>query len=176
MNEACVVLAVDQSTASSGWALLVPGSPAALGVARTAAERRAVVDAACLAADSFGLLELPIVAVLEDHGAFSFSRGNMSVRSLLGMGAARGRWQQLLEECVPARYVHMVEPRVWRRAVLGLGNVTAAQAKAAAVLHARAVTGSVVGDDAAEALCIALWAQRNVRPAAKRKPRKAVQS
>ena len=66
----------------------------------------------------------------------------------------------------------MVEPRVWRRAVLGLGNVTAAHAKAAAVLHARAVTGSVHGDDAAEALCIALWAQRNVGPAPKRKARK----
>jgi len=164
------ILAIDQSTDSSGWAMLTRVMCPLVGVAKTAPARRlAVHEATSLAAK----LELPLVAVLEDHRAFAFSRGNMSVKSLLGMGAARGRWEQLLEE-YGVRDVHQVEPRVWRVKVLGLGPSTpGAVAKRAAVLHAYAATGVTLADDAAEAFCMALWAQRNVAPPVRRKVRRA---
>jgi hypothetical protein len=166
-----VVLAIDQSTDSSGWCVLRPdGKCPIIGVAKAAPARRtAVREATALAAK----LELPLVAVLEDHRSFAFSRGNMSVKSLLGMGAARGRWEQLLEEH-GVRDVRQVEPRVWRGKVLGLSaKVNGETAKRAAVLHALAVTGVTLADDAAEAFCMALWAQRNVAPAVRRKARRA---
>lgn len=163
------VLAIDQSTDSSGWALLAKGVGPLMGVAKTADERReAVCDATSLASS----LGLPLVAVLEDHRSFAFSRGNMSVKSLLGMGAARGRWEQLLEE--HGVDVHQVEPRVWRVKVLGLGASTRGDvAKRAAVLHAFAATGVTLADDAAEAFCMALWAHRNVSAPVRRKARRA---
>jgi Holliday junction resolvasome RuvABC endonuclease subunit len=163
------VLAIDQSSDSSGWCLLAPPMCPLLGVAKGAQDRRGVVhDSAAIAAQHDRLL----VAVLEDHRSFAFSRGNMSVKSLLGMGAARGRWEQLLEEY--GVDVHQVEPRVWRVKVLGLGASTRGDvAKRAAVLHAFAATGVTPADDAAEAFCMALWAQRNVAAPARRKARRA---
>lgn len=158
-----VVLGIDQSTKSSGWAIRGV-YPATSGVATGADGIRAVVDRA--KSLSMGR---PVVAVLEDHRAFAFSRGNMSVKSLLGMGAARGRWQQELEHA-GIDDVHMVEPRVWRGKVLGLGpRVSGEQAKAAARRHAAAVLGFCVSDDEAEALCIALWGEMNLQPKVKRK-------
>jgi len=154
------VLGIDQSTRSSGWALIgEPHGSRRVGVAKGAAD---IVDVLHEAKSFAG--PLPIVAVLEDHRSFAFSRGNMSVKSLLGMGAARGRWQQELE-VFGITDVHMVEPRVWRREVLGLrGNTSAEAAKEAAARHAAFVLRREVSSDEAEALCIALWATRNVQP------------
>ena len=163
------VLAIDQSSDSSGWALHVqarafdPTHPyertgfTRIGLAADAAARRGVVESAKREAARWNV---PLGAVLEDHRSFAFARGNMSVSSAMGMGAARGRWEQELE-AAGIRDVHLVEPRVWRKAVLGLGgSVKGDSAKAAARLHARAVLGTEVSDDEAEALCMALWAER----------------
>lgn len=163
------ILAIDQARAS-GWALIVPGLQSRAGVARKAYERRAVVQEATVVAALHGHA---LVAVLEDHRAFHFGRGNMSVKSLLGMGAARGRWEQLLEEH-GVRDVRQVAPSEWRRRVLGLRSRTRAEdAKRAAVLHAQACLGAVLLDDAAEAYCMALWAERNVEAAPARRRRSA---
>lgn len=151
-----VVLGIDQAR-SSGWCIATPADFAS-GVVKTAEGRAGVVAAALRTAEANGLR---LVTVLEDHSGFAMSRGNLSMASRIGLGAARGWWEQALEERGVSD-VHTVEPRVWRKAVLGLGNVKSEQAKAAAVLHARAVTGQVLPDDAAEAVCIALWARRNV--------------
>lgn len=153
------ILAIDQSSDSSGWATRFPPysrQTTRVDVAKDAVRRRDVVQRFMLAATQ---LDVPMVAVLEDHRSFAFSRGNMSVSSAMGMGAARGRWEQELE-AAGIRDVHLVEPRVWRKAVLGLGNAKTEAAKAAARLHARAVLGCDVGADESEALCMALWAER----------------
>lgn len=155
-----VVLGIDQSTSSSGWALIgEPVGSRRAGIAKNAEQIREVMHEAKSFAGP-----LPIVAVLEDHRSFAFSRGNMSVKSLLGMGAARGRWQQELE-AAGITDVHMVEPRVWRKAVLGLsGNASAERAKEAAIAHASLLLRRVASSDEAEALCIALWGTCNLWP------------
>jgi Holliday junction resolvasome RuvABC endonuclease subunit len=167
-----IVLGIDQSTKSSGWAIVDVGATLAVrsGVAKKSAEVRSVVEGVVLLARSS---ELPLVVVLEDHRSFAFSRGNMSVKSLLGMGAARGRWQQELD-VAGATDVHMVGPKEWRKAVLGLaGNATAERAKEAAQRYARLTLGKDLGNDESEALCIAMWGVRNVTPkAAKRRGRR----
>lgn len=170
------ILAIDQSSKSSGWAR-IDGLSVDVGIAKTAADRDAVCgEMASRYATDDGVAS--VVAVIEDHRAFSFSRGNMSVRSLLGMGAARGRWEQALE-IHGIRDIRYVEPRVWRSKVLGLGpRASGEQAKAAAVRHAYEVLGYEVGHDAAEALCMALYAQRKFKdeqpkPRKVSKPRKA---
>jgi hypothetical protein len=165
------LLAIDQAE-TSGWAFALVGPEIRqftwAGTAKTAAERADVVRQA---AERAALHGVDLYVVLEDHGDFHFGRGNMSVRSLLGMGAARGRWAEALELAgVPKSRISMVTPKAWRRAVLGLGgNAKAEHAKAAAQLHARAVLDYDPGPDAAEALCILLWGERNVVVKKKRK-------
>lgn len=133
-----------------------------VGVADTAVLRAKIVQAAlaCCGGDPSG-----IAVCFEDHGGFKFSRGNMSVRSAQGMGAARGRWLEALELAgIKERQMYRVSPEVWRRDVLGLSkHVKAERAKAAAVMWARAVLNQAdVQTDSAEALAILYWAARNL--------------
>ena len=157
-----VVLAIDQA-AVSGWAVCSARASVCKvemsGVAKTAFERRDAVDKAlCLATKVKSDLEV----VMEDHSGFGFSRGNMSVKSLLGMGSARGRWLEVLDlyAWVQPSYV---APSKWRQSVLGLGQrVKGAVAKKAAQDYVHAAIGRKVGPDEAEAICIALWGAREI--------------
>ena len=143
---------LDHAQLSRAIICTVKGAPERSDVARAAIELCAG-DVSSLA------------VVFEDHGGFKFSRGNMSVRSVMGMGAARGRWLEALELVgVKTSRIYRVSPETWRGAVLGLSKrVKADVAKAKAVEWARAVTGMVeVQTDAAEALAILHWAARNL--------------
>ncbi len=165
-GESFCVLGIDQSTKASGWCLDVPGKDPEVGLAKTAADRRVAVYSAYNRARSYGM---SVVAVLEDHRSFGFSRGNMSVKSLLGMGAARGAWTQELE-CAGVRDVHLVTPLDWRKLVLGLkGNVSGETAKQAAQLYAFSVLGVATGSDEAEALCLAKYGRDFLRPKPRRR-------
>lgn len=165
-----IILAIDQSTRASGWHLSRDGRTVESGVATNARERRSAVLAAFELALS---TDDAVIAVLEDHRSFAFSRGNMSTKSLLGMGAARGRWEQELESH-SIKDVRHVEPKVWRKAVLGLGaNTPKERCKETARLYAKAVSGKDMDDDEAEALCIGAYAAKNFAPRKRRKAKKA---
>lgn len=162
-----ILLAVDQA-ATSGFAIgLLAGVQAraiTVGTARSAAERGKAIETAIALTRVQNETLADIHVIFEDHGDFYFGKGNGSVPSLLGLGAARGRWLEQLELAgVKKGKVCKVATKDWRRAVLGLaGNASAERAKSAAVTHARAVIGQDVEHDAAEALCILLWAARNL--------------
>ena len=165
------VLAIDQSCDSSGWCVMVDGRIEYSGVARNAVERASAVDTAYRMAEARGL---SLIAVLEDHRKMRISRGNASPASLQGMGAARGRWEQVLE-MHGITDVRMVEPHVWRKAVLGLKrNVKRDDAKDAANVYAHALLGRAPeSDDESEAIAMAAYAAREYQPKKTRK-RKAV--
>lgn len=158
-----IVMGIDQAR-SSGYgialALAVP-TLHEVGTAKTAQHRAEVVQAALALA---ALHAVPLHVVFEDHSGIPASHGRGSP-TLLGMGAARGRWEECLALAgVPAaRYAHRVAPEIWRRAVLGLSSAASTdRAKATAVTYACAILGQTVEHDAAEALCITVWAARNV--------------
>lgn len=152
---ACVVLGIDPG-ATSGWAVVLRGDPTgAIGIARTAPERRDAVMYAQQVADRSGL---PLVVVAEKWSAGGWA----SHTTLLGLGAAWGAWREALVECgVPERRVVRVLTQTWRAAVLGGGNRRGGRDwKREAVEWARRALGREVGPDAAEALAIAVWGAR----------------
>lgn len=160
------ILAVDQAEVSgSAMGSLYEQAQlmsVTVGVAKSASDRARVIHGALAICDG----DPSCLAVcFEDHGGFKFSRGNMSVRSAMGMGAARGRWLEALELAgVKSSKIFRVSPEVWRREVLGLSRtVKAERAKETAVLWARATLNRAEVDvDSAEALAILYWAARNI--------------
>jgi len=152
-----VILAIDPG-ATSGWAVVARGRVFASGVARTAADRAGVVGDW-----SASLLGLPDVAVVETwtvgggRGRAGGTRWTPS--TMIGLGAARGRWLERLElACVPARRIVSVTPATWRAVLAGLPRKTTDDAKRSAAIVARAKVGRPVEPDEAEAICIGLWA------------------
>lgn len=102
-----------------------------------------------------------LFVVLEDHSLIPASAG-MGTPTLLGMGAARGAWEETL-----AHFGHKdamrdkVDMGTWRGAVLGPRFARARKevVKPEAVRWAKARTRREdIGDDEAEALCILTWA------------------
>jgi hypothetical protein len=162
------LLAVDQASVS-GYAVgrILEGGRFELvqsGVAKKCTERSDVLRLALAVCDASSLL-----VVIEDHSDFFFGRGNASVASLLGMGAARGRWEEQLDiHSHPAKNRFKASPGEWRKAVLGLSNRTPAHhAKAEAVRYACAFDVSTAFEhDAAEALCLAVYCAGTLLPRA----------
>lgn len=159
-----IVLGIDHAR-TSGYGIVEahPVSPRVLehGVARTPADRAVVVAHALAAAGDEGDLWV----VFEDHSYLRASSGRPTA-TLIGMGDARGRWRERFDLAgLPrARYRFSVQPKVWRRAVLGLSDAASeARCKETAVRYAESLTqGVVVDHNAAEGLCIAVWGGRNV--------------
>jgi hypothetical protein len=102
-----------------------------------------------------------LAVVLEDHSHIPAGKG-IGTPQLLGMGAARGRWEDTLEHMGhPATMQFRVDMPTWRGAVLGPRFARARKevVKPEAVRWARAKTRrDDVEDDEAEALCILHWA------------------
>lgn len=106
-----------------------------------------------------------LAVVLEDHSGIPASSG-IGTPQLLGMGAARGRWEETLEHMGhPESMRFRVDMPTWRAAVLGPRFARARKdvVKPEAVRWARARTGRQdVEDDEAEALCILHWAANTI--------------
>lgn len=162
----CVILAIDQA-AVSGWAIWAQGKLMQSGYTKTIPQQAPVVaDALELAA----LQSLPLVVVFEDHSDIplqartrqdQFRRGETPERNtatILGMGAARGRWETTLALAgVPRRRWLKVPSKTWRhlQGITGDGNECKRIAKQLAARHA----GRHIGDhNQAEAICIGWWA------------------
>lgn len=189
-NPPRLILCVDQA-AVSGWCIVLPSSPyepgyssvVECGIATTFAARRSVLTQFVAMMGSNGLTPSDVRVVLEDHSRIpSFAgRGKGAQRgtsTFVGMGKAWGRWEeQAMFAGIPASHVHGVAPATWRAAMLGSsrgGDV----ARAAAVELAERTMASTLAEDAAEAVCIGLWAAGNLErvlrgePAPKRERKK----
>jgi hypothetical protein len=172
-----VCLGLDQA-ARSGWAIgRVAPKPAVVahGVAANHVERRQVVELALQhAGDPRQLLVL-----YEDHSGMPLSRltrhdratarqgrpgaPERSTASILGQGAARGRWEELLDMLRhPERLRDEVEPRTWRARVLGTTRGDTAELKALAMRWASAWVGAAIEDaDEADGLGICAFAMHD---------------
>lgn len=173
-----VILAIDQA-ASSGVAIAVLSEAAPVGamtclaprvhalvcgVARSTAERQDHLRRAIGLVSIDGGSARDLWVVREDHSKVPARHGR-PVATVLGLGAAWGRWETLLDLAhVAVSHRRSVAPAVWRRAVLGPGvdRLRGEQAKAKAVRWASAALGHEVEHDAAEALAIAAWAGANL--------------
>lgn len=165
------VLAIDQAN-SSGWSVVHAPTARVLafGLAKTPAERAAAVaEGIRLAVDA------PLRVLFEDHSRIPLGRGgsrdfgqNRATRdtgTILGMGAARGRWEErfAMVGLPRAHYSLDVQPRVWRKAVLGTSSGGRDALKALAVRYASACVGRpLVSDDIAEAICMGVWGARTM--------------
>lgn len=106
-----------------------------------------------------------IAVLFEDHGGIPAGKG-IGTPQLLGMGAARGRWEETLAYVGhPEKMRFKVAMHVWRGAILGKSFSRAKKeiVKPEAVRWAEARTGRRdVSDDEAEALCMLHWAVDNI--------------
>lgn len=157
MRPHTIVLAVDQG-AKSGFCIMMNGEYFTSGVAKNVRDRqKAVKEAQNLAM----CRKFPLMVVYEDHsGIPARKRGN--TRTILGMGAAQGRWDEHLDlEGHRKSLRRKVRPETWRAQVLGLRLFTPrADAKAAAVEFCKATHGIDVTHDEAEAICIGHYGNR----------------
>ena len=168
-------LGLDQAS-RSGWGIgrLEGGRPTVLhhGVATNHVERRGVVELALrVAGDPRQLL-----VMFEDHSAMPLSRltrydrqsrrqgrqgaPERSTASILGQGAAKGRWDELLDMLGhPDRLRDEVEPRTWRARVLGTTRGDTEALKALAKTWASSYLGERIDDpDEAEGCGVCAFA------------------
>ncbi len=173
-------LGLDQA-ARTGWGIgaLRSGLPPTLvrhGVAKTHAERRAVVE---LAVSYAGGDPRQLLVGFEDHSGMPLTRlgrhdrttprhgragaPERSTASILGQGAAKGRWDELLDMLGhPERLRDQVEPRTWRARVLGPTRGSTEQLKHLACTWATQRLYEPIEDpDEAEGICICMFAMHD---------------
>lgn len=170
------VLGLDQAS-RTGWAIgaLREGlSPTLVrhGVAKTHAERKAVVE---LALEYAGGDPRQLLVMFEQHDHMSLDRltakdhrtkrhGQHFVergpKQIHGMGKAYGRWEERLNDVEhPERLRDEVEPRVWRQRVLGTSRGSTDQLKHLACTWATQRLCTPIEDpDEAEGVCICAYA------------------
>jgi hypothetical protein len=160
------IIAIDQASVSgvAMGALCDDGSlkRVSFGVAVSAAQRTKHLQDALLRAD---LKIHDLAVVMEDHMHIPASAGWGS-GTLIGMGDARGRWREKLEDLGHPRHMLFdVDMKEWRGDVLGRRFATARKeiAKPEAIRWAEGKT-KITGIDhnAAEAVCLLYWAARTL--------------
>lgn len=153
-----VVLAVDPAD-RSGVALATPLGIDDSGDSRGCEQRVRWVEQAVCVARSAGLDLVVAIETWTPHGAWGFKQAQ-------SVAEQAGRWLGEIERQEPSAIVVRVDPGEWRRALFGGGQNRKRQVwKDLARLRARAELGVAAQDDEAEAICIALWAQRSPRVA-----------
>jgi hypothetical protein len=163
-----IVLGIDQA-AVSGWAIyeLSQRRVTRSGIARTSIQREEAVQRALALAERPRLL----LVMFEKHSEMPLQRmtrfdsphlrragpPERNTATILGMGAARGRWEEQLDRVShPQSLRDEVEPRVWRAAVLQRGHSRNTDWKALACLAASQHVGeNVVDHNEAEAVHLA---------------------
>lgn len=165
-----IALGIDQAR-RSGWGLADGRQLVRWGVARSAAERKRVVE---LAVELAGGPRFYVL--MEDHSRMSPDRltardkrterahGTAFVqrdpsRLLIGLGKAYGRWEErLLDVGHPDALLDVVDPLEWRRAM----GISGPYAKTLACRMAEPLIGMASGtltdDDLAEGIMITLFA------------------
>lgn len=162
----CVILAVDPSQRSSGWALFLDGELADYGTAP--AERFDLVRQVVLQALELGAAhERKVVLVGEEWG----TGGRLgSVRTSGGLGAAWGAWKGVALSTthegvrIARRRILRVSTATWRAKFRLHARMGSERLKKGAVRLANARLGLELeeGDhDVAEAVLIGVWASRS---------------
>lgn len=165
-----VILAIDPG-ATSGWCVLVPEAQnrtaprVEAGIATTATHRDAVVRLGLAFANE---RDRDLIVVAETWKIPKPQPGEkrraFGAQTAAGLGASWGRWLADLERAgIRPRSVMRVDTGTWRARVIGGSRArSTADWKRAAQFRARALfaTSHDLEDDAAEAACIALWAER----------------
>lgn len=160
-----IVLGIDQAS-ESGWAVHTGpgGRVVAHGVARTWQDRHAAIQCALDHAGSVGSAA-ELLVVFEDHSGISLKKGTRgkptrSTASILGLGAARGRWDEALDRVGhPDSKRIQVEPKDWRGRVLGLGEHASTDLckKCACEWATRQLYEIITDHNEAEGICITCW-------------------
>jgi hypothetical protein len=168
-----VILAIDPG-ATSGWCVHAPSGqthdralPLA-GPAKTTSQRELAVSGALSAARD---LQRVLVVVAETwripkqpEGEAGRKRRAFGAQTAAGLGASWGLWLAELERAgIRPSSVMRVDTGTWRARVIGGSRFrSTTEWKRAAQFRARALfaTSHELEDDAAEATCIALWAER----------------
>lgn len=147
----CVVLAVDQGK-RSGWAVFEQAELRASGKAINHTQRLAAVQSAQRISENS---DLQLVMALEGHDHMPASMG-ANTATLIGMGAARGRWQECAEMSgLPSKRIVEIGVADWRRRVFGKQRkLRRAAVKEMAIRAAQVLYGVTCLDDEAEAICI----------------------
>ena len=150
-----VILGIDPGQ-TSGVSLWIGDECRGAWTVVLASERRATIADAVAAGEG-----LPLVICGESwSGGWSSERS--SARTIAGLGAAWGRWQEAAEAAGvrPSQFIRVHTAR-WRSDVLGGRQArTAEHWKAAARAWCAAHEIEIDSDDAAEAACIGWWATR----------------
>lgn len=161
-----LVLGIDQAR-RSGWAILAGPHPFVVKASGFVHDTAGIMGVVAMARSMAG--SSPFLVVMEDHSGIplhakaKFARGQAPKRNtatILGIGAARGRWEVALDLAQHPDGLRMdVEPCDWRARVLGLSLcASTVRCKAAAMEYASRLIGKPVTDEnEAEAVCIACW-------------------
>jgi hypothetical protein len=157
------VLGIDQAS-RSGYGVHDFAKLVQHGVATSSMRRREVLRS-LRALPAFDFERL--LVVFEDHSTIPLSNraqydGRAPTRNaatILGMGAARGRWEELLDILEHPKHLRIsVEPREWRRVLGTAVNLNTDAWKAQAKMWATAVCGTRIDDDnEAEGCVMATW-------------------
>lgn len=155
-----ISIGIDQGR-RSGWGIAEGRTVFAHGVATTHAERLAVLELA--RTRNMGTLR-GVIVMFEDHSGIPLGRltrydhtterrgragaPERSTASILGQGASKGRWLELLDMLEhPKTMRDHIKPHVWR-GKLGISNkLGSAKAKAEALAFASAAVGETITDD-----------------------------
>jgi hypothetical protein len=169
---AMISIGIDQG-GRSGWGIAEGRNVFAHGVATTHAHRLAVLEHA--RARNGGTLK-GVIVMFEDHSGIPLGRltrddhtterrgragaPERSTASILGQGANKGRWLELLDMLGhPVALRDKVKPHVWR-AKLGItGRIGTDRAKLAACQIASGIVRELIEDhDQAEGICLTQFA------------------
>lgn len=165
-----IALGIDQA-ARSGWGIASGRNVVRSGVATTHAERKAVVE---LARELAGGDMKQVLVMFEDHSGMPLNRltrddkntprkgrqaaPQRNTATVLGMGAARGRWEAVLDDVGhPKTLRDDVEPRVWRAKMGIRGTDTDALKREACAWATRHMMREVTDVDEGDGVCIAAF-------------------
>ena len=158
----CTILAIDPG-AASGWAIMGERPDGSFGLCDSGSVKGACRTAVKWAASRADFDAMPLVVVGERWmSRMDRRRGGYTQQ---GLGAAWGRWLQLLEDAEhPKRRTLRVDLMTWRRALFGHPlRRRSEEWKLLAVARANHHTETMRGDmshDEAEAICIGEFAMR----------------
>jgi hypothetical protein len=159
----CIVLAIDPGKVS-GFAIFVKGFLVWSDSARTHADRFDPASWAMSEAREWGLPLMVVAEKWTPGGRFA------GARTMAGLGASWGLWLAALEDAgIPKARIIRVHTQTWRAATIGGGRgIDTQEWKRRARVRASQEAGLLVEDDnAADAICIGLWAIRSGEVGAK---------
>ncbi len=148
------ILSIDPGK-TSGWAIVRAGKVVESGELRIDS-RKGLEEAQWLV----HWLSRDTMVVIEDVGYIS--AGKVRIETMHHLGVRAGAWACLARQ--RGLEVQWVHPNTWQRAMLHRGgrNPGRDMLKRLSVARARQESGRVLGENASDAVCLGLWADREM--------------